>query len=311
MKAKLCSALLLLLCATGAQAALRDRFPDLVKADAPGSANARPSAGVRLTYLGTNGYLLEARDAVVLVDPYFSRMSLPRAALRMRTKSEPERVDRWLAGVPHIDGVLVTHGHIDHLFDVPQILRERPRAQLYAAGMSIFLARGAGAPPRQLHAVRPGDVVHLGGATVRVLRASHDRVLGSVPFNGSPQHYPPTHVNDWTCGETLAFLIEIGGKRIYLAAGSLARDRPDAGLGHIDLAIQGAASPDALAAWPRILARLQPDRVLPSHMDDFFRPLDRGFSFLALTNFPRVRQIVAEQKRELILLDYFQPWTLR
>jgi hypothetical protein len=75
--------------------------------------------------------------------------------------------------------------------------------------------------------------------------------------------------------------------------------------------IQGAATPDALAAWPSILQRLQPERVLPSHMDDFFRPLDRGFSFLALTDFPRLRQIVAQQKRELILLDYFQPWTLR
>lgn len=311
MKAKLLSALLLLLCATGARAALRDRFPDLVKADAPGSAHARPSSGVRITYLGTNAYLLEARDAVVLVDPYFSRMSLLRAALKLRTRAEPERVDRWLAGVPRIDGVLVTHGHIDHLFDVPQILGERPRAILHASATSIHLAHSAGVPERQLHIVHPGSVVQIGGATVRLLRATHDRVFGKVPFEGPAKHDPPTHVDDWICGEPLAFLIEIGGKRIYLAAGSVAGDRPDAGLGHIDLAIQGAASPDALAAWPRTLARLQPARVLPSHMDDFFRPLDRGFSFLPLTDFPRVRQIVAEQKHELIMLDYFQPWTLR
>jgi L-ascorbate metabolism protein UlaG (beta-lactamase superfamily) len=304
-------ALLVLVCAAGANGALRDRFPELVRADPPVAHGARPNSGVRITYLGTNGYLLEAHDAVVLVDPYFSRMSLWRSGLRMRTRAEPERVDRWLAGVPRIDGILVTHGHIDHLFDVPQILKRRPKAQLYAAGMSIFLARGAGAAPRQLHAVRPGGVVNIGGATVRVLRASHDRVFGRVPFEGTPRHYPPTHVNDWTCGETLAYLIEIGGKRIYLAAGSLARDRPDAGLGRIDLAIQGAATPDALAAWPGILRRLKPARVLPTHMDDFFRPLDRGFSFLAFTDFPRVRQLAAGQGSELILLDYFQPWTLR
>src|SRR5215207_2083336 len=108
---KLLSALLLLLCAAGAHAALRDRFPDLVQEDCPTTTKARPASGVRITYLGTAGYLLEARDAVVLVDPYFSRMSLLRSALRMQTRAEPDRVERWLAGVPRIDGVLVTHSH--------------------------------------------------------------------------------------------------------------------------------------------------------------------------------------------------------
>lgn len=304
-------AALLLLWTIGAHAALRDRFPDLVRADPPGSLAAPPRSGVRITYLGTNGYLLESRDTVLLIDPYFSRMSLLRSSLKMRTKAEPQRVDRWLAGVPRIDGVLVTHSHIDHLFDVPQILARRPRAPLYAADTGISLARSVGVPARQLHAVHPGEVLRICGATVRVQHATHDRIFGTVPFEGPARHTPPTNVDDWICGETIAFLIEMGGKRIYLAAGSLADDQPAAGLGRIDLAIQGAATPDALAAWPAILRRLQPIKVLPSHMDDFFRPLDRGFSFLAFTDFPRLRRMVADEHRELILLDYFQPWTLR
>src|SRR3954465_12094651 len=115
MTTKLFSALLVLLCATGADAALRDRFPDLVKENAPTCLTGPPRTGVRITYMGTNAYLLEARETVVLVDPHFSRMSLLRSGVKLRPRGEPARVDRWLAGVPRIDGVLVTHGHIDHL----------------------------------------------------------------------------------------------------------------------------------------------------------------------------------------------------
>jgi hypothetical protein len=44
-----------------------------------------------------------------------------------------------------------------------------------------------------------------------------------------------------------------------------------------------------------------------------FAPVDRGFIFGKMTNFPA---LVREQEREklpgrLILLDYFRPWTLR
>jgi hypothetical protein len=59
------------------------------------------------------------------------------------------------------------------------------------------------------------------------------------------------------------------------------------------------------------LERLQPRYVLPSHQDNFFRPLDAGFQFGPLTDFPRVKRECARASRSrLILLDYFRPWTL-
>jgi hypothetical protein len=41
--------------------------PHLVVADSPGAARD----GVRVTYLGTNGYQFEFKGHAVLVDPYF------------------------------------------------------------------------------------------------------------------------------------------------------------------------------------------------------------------------------------------------
>jgi len=79
----------------------------------------------------------------------------------------------------------------------------------------------------------------------------------------------------------------------------------------VDLAILGMALPDSRARLAATLAHLRPRYVLPSHQDDFFRPLGAGFQFGPLTNFPFVERECAQQNRSrLILLDYFRPWTL-
>jgi len=68
------------------------------------------------------------------------------------------------------------------------------------------------------------------------------------------------------------------------------------------------ALPDSRARLAAALARLQPRYVLPSHQDDFFRPLSAGFQFGPLTAFPFVQRESAQQSRSrLILLDYFRP----
>jgi hypothetical protein len=59
------------------------------------------------------------------------------------------------------------------------------------------------------------------------------------------------------------------------------------------------------------LERLSPRYILPSHQDNFFLPLDAGFQFGQLTDFPRVQRDCARANHgRLILLDYFKPWTL-
>ena len=79
----------------------------------------------------------------------------------------------------------------------------------------------------------------------------------------------------------------------------------------VDLAILGMALPDSRARLAAALARLQPRYVLPSHQDDFFRPLSAGFQFGPLTDFPFVqRESTQHNRSRLILLDYFRPWTL-
>jgi hypothetical protein len=104
-------------------------------------------------------------------------------------------------------------------------------------------------------------------------------------------------------------LIEVNGQRIYIDSGGTPAQLPPNE--RVDLAILGMALPDSRARLTTALARLQPRYVLPSHQDDFFRPLTAGFQFGPLTDFPFVQRESAQQNRSrLILLDYFRPWTL-
>ena len=278
----------------------------------------RARDGVRVTYLGTNGYQFEFKGHALLVDPYFSRVDLLSAALNSRIQPNASRINDGLRHLaPKADAILVTHGHFDHLLDVPVIMA-KTRARLVASASSVDLAKRAGASSGD--AVKPGDVRRIGPWKIRVLSATHDRLFGKVPFDRPPlqtglpgetsaKAEPPQRTADWICGEPLAFLIEVNSQRIYIDSGGTPAQLPPNE--RVDLAILGMALPDSRARLAAVIAHLQPRYVLPSHQDDFFRPLSAGFQFGSLTDFPFVQRECAQQNRSrLILLDYFKPWTL-
>ena len=70
-----------------------DHYAQLVVND----SRATPRDGVRVTYLGTNGYQFEFKGHALLVDPYFSRVDLLSVALGSRIQPNAVTHQRWTA----------------------------------------------------------------------------------------------------------------------------------------------------------------------------------------------------------------------
>jgi L-ascorbate metabolism protein UlaG (beta-lactamase superfamily) len=293
------------------------RYKNLIVADAPEC----PVSGVRVTYLGVNGYLLQSRDAAVLVDPYFSRVSAGEYLFSSNLRPNEDRI-RWAERFlpSHVDLILVTHAHCDHLFDVPAIAR-RTGALVVASRTSCYLARSMGTPANRLvpMLLRPGAKVEsrsFGAVTVQTILTDHDRLFGMDLFPGTLESVPaspPTRGARWVAGEPLSFVITMGGKRIFINSGSI--HPPVVPVAPVDLAILGAAAADSRKDFVPTVRAVSPRYIIASHQDNFFMAPEKGFHFLPSSNFPAVIRDLQKEKppgyRNLVVLDYFRPWTLR
>jgi L-ascorbate metabolism protein UlaG (beta-lactamase superfamily) len=296
-----------------------DKYKDAVVGDVPD----QPASGVKVTYLGVNGYLLQSRDATVLVDPFFSRMPALDYVLESDLKPREDRIAWGLRRLPsHADLILVTHGHCDHLFDVPRIA-QKTGARIVASPTSCHLVRSLNQVPEQqivpiLSEPHPNlksqETKRFGNVTVQALFTEHDRICGMdiMPGRRATVGEAPARGKDWVAGECLAFIVTMGGKRIFISSGMVHAPQ-QAGIAPVELAILGVALSDPRKCLAETVRVLRPRYILPSHQDNFFKAPEKGFQFGMTSDFDAVMQSLPEWKpgENLILLDYFRVWTLK
>ena len=212
-------------------------------------------------------------------------------------KPDIARINSGMDRLPkRIDAILVTHGHFDHLLDVPEIAR-RTGASVIAAPTSCYLSQAVGLPATKTRPVWAGDSLHIGAATVHVFPTVHDRIFGVMPFPGvraAVPLSPPQRPSDWVCGEPLAFLIELDAKRIYVDAGGTLAALPPTTDGPVDLAILGVYLPESRKGFCLRFADFSRVTFFPA-IRMIFPPLNRGLSIRSDDQIQRV----ARRSREI------------
>jgi len=252
-------------------------------------------AGLELEWLGVAGYRLTYEGTTVLVDPYVSRVPLLSVILRRPTLPDATLIDRY---VRRADAILIGHTHWDHAVDAPALAR-RFDAPTYGSESLAHLMR--------LHnqdsvVVEPRRRYELGPFVVSFTPSRHSKLLfgRKVPFDG-PLTCEDVHALNpgaYKCGAVYGIRIEVAGITLYHQGSA---DLDDAELQHepVDVFLAGVTGRQVTPHyWERILPKLDPRVLVPTHYDDFFAPLGKPLKLIRKVNLEAVPDEVRAVSRD-------------
>ncbi|MBR2742179.1 MAG: MBL fold metallo-hydrolase [Clostridia bacterium] len=228
---------------------------------------------MEIRWFGTASVEIRSESGHILFDPF-----VPLAGSDVNVKLED------------FDGctaIFVTHGHFDHIVNIPEIQKRNPGARIYCTKTPYHTLAKKGVPKDALRLIGFGQTVEAEGFTVRTFHGRHavlpkaafDRLLyikdsphkGNLPFILRENAVCPE--ND----ETVFYLAEQGGKRISLMGSLNIREDVDYPTDCDAIVLPYNGWQDNLPPAVKAVERLRPKMIYLDHYDDTFPPLTRPF----------------------------------
>jgi len=234
----------------------------------PAPAPEPASAGDRVRFLGTAGFVLTGHGRTFVLDPYLSRPGLLATALFPLVPDEALLARE----IPRADDVLVGHAHYDHALDAPIVCRQTG-ARLIGSEAALNIGRAAGLPEAQM--TRADGPIRCGHATVTPLPAKHGKaVFGRVPLPGDipkPPSWPP-RVGELRHGQVYNWHLDLGDAKV-LHIDSAEFDDDQLAAVRADVVCLCAVGRQYRKDYTRRVVELvKPEVVIPCHWDDFSLP---------------------------------------
>ncbi len=261
-------------------------------------------AGLEIEWLGVSGYRMTYEGQTLYVDPYVSRVPLRSLVLRRRAVPDPAALARFLPDPGgEVAGVLVGHTHFDHAVDAPAVVR-RFGCRAYGSESLATLMGLHGLGERAVE-VEPHRVYELGPFEVTFVPSRHSKLLLglAVPYDGelTCDHLDGLTPGAYRCGQVWGIHIAVAGMTLYhQGSADLIEDE----IRHrgVDVFLAGVAGRSFTEDyWKRILPRLDPGLVVPTHYDDFFRPLGEDLDLVANVKLAELPAELREVSRDVKL----------
>lgn len=256
---------------------------------------------MEVKWYGTATLAYSAEGKTILFDPF----------LPMNRKLPQPDLNELAA----CDDIFITHGHFDHLIDVPKVVA--------SGGGPVFCSKTAaealireGVKESNITVVKPGDLIERGPFRITVLRGKHIRfdlkLIMQTLFNRRViihRHNLKLMLREsrrYPAGEVLVYLIEAEGKRI-LHLGSLNLDETERYPITVDvLTVPYQGRSDLPSYALKIMRRVQPQIAYLHHFDNSFPPVSSPVDvqpFISSTKkqFTGLRVIIPEAFKSLSL----------
>jgi len=258
---------------------------------------------MKIKWLGTAGFQIETGKEVFLIDPYLSRN--PRAFPRQNLTPS----DIFTAS-----GIFISHGHFDHILDVPQIALQTG-ADIYCSDTAADFFIGSGMDKQKVKPVLLDNAVfNFPEFTAQAFFSEHVRfdlplVLSTLmKINIRFFKYLPL-IRSFPCGQVLSwrFYVENRIIQFFGSAGSSPAELEKIGDDPIDilmLPLQGHS--DILKIGLDYVNLLKPAIVIPHHYDSFFPPISKMVDIKPFVDdmkkyHPEIRVMIPEMNTPLTL----------
>lgn len=230
---------------------------------------------MKIQWHGTAALTITSGGVTLAVDPFIG-MPIGMSD-EERRKTDRARTFR------QVDAVLVTHGHFDHIYDMPALYGGTD-TPVYATRTPVRTLTEKGMNPAQLHTVTPNRTFRIGGFQITAYPGRHCTfdlaVILQTVFRRATLRHPKRLFELLSLnrdypegGETLFYEIEADGVRVHLMGSMGMADGVayPTGADLLILPFQGTGNPAATVR--PIVERLRPKAILLDHYDDAFPPM--------------------------------------
>jgi L-ascorbate metabolism protein UlaG (beta-lactamase superfamily) len=225
---------------------------------------------MKIKWLGTAGFEVAANDQVFLIDPYLSRNPQARPAQKLR----PEDITK-------ASQIFITHGHFDHLYDVPIIMSQGAASVYCSETAASFLVR-EGVSRHRINVIKAdGCSVDCGGYRAQAFFSRHIKfdiplIAKTLLRVGTKYRRLSKMVKDYPQGQVLSWRFTIKGYTMHHfgSGGSTPEELSRLSVYPLDLLLvplQGHTRIcDIAFEYVRVF---KPRLVIPHHQDDFYPPI--------------------------------------
>ena len=254
---------------------------------------------MKLTWFGTASIALETENTRILFDPF----------IRRNRKLLPVTV----ADYTGYDAILITHGHFDHLMDVPKIMKADPDVPIYCTKTPRASLMRDGIPPQRIHCIERGDECTIGNFTIRVHAGHHvdfnmnyiSSVIAKCIVQAPRSLWMLRQAGRLPEGsEIVIYEVKAEGKTV-LVMGSYGIDAMTVYPKEPDVMIFPYAGNTNIASIAAgCVASIRPKTIIFDHFDDAFPPLTKrmdveGYCALLRKMYPNMGLVIPREQSTL------------